>query len=65
MATASSPPTPTHDLGFFERYLTLWVLICIGLGIGLGRVAPRFATTLDGLTIGVGGAPVVSISSIS
>ena len=25
-------------IGFFEKYLTLWVLLCIGLGIGLGAV---------------------------
>ena len=26
-------------IDFFERYLTLWVLICIGIGIGVGYVA--------------------------
>ncbi len=48
-------------LGAFERYLTLWVLLCIGAGILLGRVAPEAARFLDGLAIYVGGAPVVSI----
>ncbi len=48
-------------LGFFERYLTLWVLLCIGAGILLGKVAPGVATFLDGLAINVGNAPVVSI----
>lgn len=48
-------------LGTFERYLTLWVLLCIGVGIVLGRVAPEAAKFLDGLAIYVGGAPVVSI----
>ena len=28
-------------MGFFERYLTLWVLACIGLGIVLGSLAPQ------------------------
>ena len=32
------PPAP--ELGFFERYLTVWVLACIGAGIGLGQLAP-------------------------
>ena len=27
-------------MGFFERYLTLWVFICILIGIGLGHLAP-------------------------
>jgi len=47
--------------GVFERYLTLWVVLCIGAGILLGRVAPDAARSLDGLAIYVGGAPVVSI----
>lgn len=48
-------------LGIFERYLTLWVFLCIIGGIVLGKFAPSFATYLDGLSINVGGAPVVSI----
>ncbi len=48
-------------LGFFERYLTVWVILCIGAGILLGRVAPGVAEYLDGLAIYVRGAPVVSI----
>jgi len=27
-------------LGFFERYLTLWVFLCIAAGIGLGHLFP-------------------------
>ncbi|OQK15715.1 transporter [Methyloprofundus sedimenti] len=50
-----------HNMGFFERYLTLWVGLCIGAGILLGAYAPEFAKTLDGMSINVNGAPVVSI----
>jgi len=45
----------------FERYLTVWVLLCIVAGIALGKVAPGLARSLDGLAISVNGAPVVSI----
>lgn len=51
----------THPIGFFERYLTLWVGLCIILGIGLGAVAPEFARSLDNMSITVNGAPVISI----
>ena len=27
-------------LGFFERYLSLWVLLCIVAGIALGQILP-------------------------
>lgn len=50
-----------HEMGFFERYLTLWVGLCIGIGILLGVYAPDFAKTLDAMSINVNGAPVVSI----
>lgn len=45
----------------FERYLTVWVGLCIVGGILLGKVAPGLARTLDGMSITVDGAPVVSI----
>ncbi len=48
-------------LGFFERYLTVWIILCIFGGIILGKVAPEVAKYLDGLAIFVGEAPVVSI----
>jgi len=48
-------------LSFFERYLTVWVALCIAGGILLGKLAPGVATFLDGLSLTVGGAPVVSI----
>ncbi len=51
----------TNDIGFFERYLTLWVGLCIVAGIILGAYAPQVAKTLDGMSINVNGAPVVSI----
>lgn len=39
------------DLSFFERYLTVWVFLCIGIGIALGRTFPAIATTLDAMSI--------------
>ena len=51
----------SRGLSIFEKYLTLWVLLCIAVGILLGRFAPGFAQWLDGLAINVGDAPVVSI----
>jgi len=53
--------TETQPMSLFERQLTLWVGLCILAGIGLGKVAPGLAQTLDGMAIHVNGAPVVSI----
>lgn len=57
----ASVPAPARGLGFFERYLTVWVVLSIIGGIFLGKAAPEFARTLDGMAITVDGAPVVSI----
>ncbi|MBN1277554.1 MAG: arsenical-resistance protein, partial [Deltaproteobacteria bacterium] len=56
-----SEQVETRDLGFFEKYLYIWVILCIIGGIILGKAAPGFATYLDGIAIYVGDAPVVSI----
>ena len=45
----------------FERFLSLWVVLCIIAGILLGKIAPNLAQSLDSLAIYVKGAPVVSI----
>jgi len=50
-----------RGLGFFEKYLYIWVILCIIVGIVLGKIAPGFAKYLDGMSIYVGDAPVVSI----
>ena len=39
------------QLNFFERYLTLWVSLCIVAGIFLGKIAPQLATLLDAMSI--------------
>ncbi len=51
----------SKGLGFFEKYLTVWVLVCIALGILLGRYAPNVSTYLDSLSIYIGEAPIISI----
>ncbi|HAC63166.1 MAG TPA: arsenical-resistance protein [Cyanothece sp. UBA12306] len=39
------------NLNVFEKYLTIWVFICIILGIFLGRLFPEVAQTLDSFSI--------------
>jgi ACR3 family arsenite transporter len=50
-----------RGLNVFEKYLTVWVLLCIIIGIIFGKVIPGLAKYLDGLAIYIGEAPVVSI----
>lgn len=36
-------------ISFFERYLTVWVLLCIGAGVAIGRWLPAFPDALSKL----------------
>ena len=38
-------------MGLFERYLTLWVALCIVVGIGIGHFLPNFFQLIGGLEI--------------
>ena len=39
------------NLSFFEKYLTVWVFLCIFAGIVLGRLFPGVAVALDAMSI--------------
>ncbi|MHC5180830.1 MAG: ACR3 family arsenite efflux transporter [Planctomycetota bacterium] len=59
MTTNSSVKLDTKSMSIFERYLTVWIGLCIVGGIALGKLAPGIAQALDGMAISVNGAPVV------
>ena len=40
-----------RKLSFFEKNLTGWVILCIGLGIALGKLFPQVAVALDQVSI--------------
>ncbi len=52
-ATVQAATTP-KQLGFFERYLTLWVALCMVAGVVLGKLAPSVTGALRGLEFGAG-----------
>jgi len=45
-------------LGIFEKYLTLWIAICIVIGLLLGRFLPAFGQYLDSMKIGQLSIPI-------
>lgn len=45
-ATAADPPLPKR-LDFFERNLSLWVLLCMVVGVGLGQLFPQATASLS------------------
>jgi ACR3 family arsenite transporter len=45
------PATEKRELGIWDKYLTLWVAICIVAGIGLGRAFPQLSSRLGELEV--------------
>jgi len=51
-------PKPVAVMGRFERWLTLWVALCIVIGIGLGQALPAPFRALGSMTIAEVNVPV-------
>jgi len=49
-------------LAFFERYLTVWVFLCMVIGVSLGRLAPDLTASLSRLEFGQGSQVNVPIA---
>jgi ACR3 family arsenite transporter len=49
-------------LAFFERYLTVWVFLCMIAGIALGKLAPGVTATLSKMEFGRGSQVNVPIA---
>ncbi len=46
------------NLGFLDRYLTLWIFLAMALGVGLGFVAPGFAAAIERMSVGSTSIPI-------
>jgi ACR3 family arsenite transporter len=51
---ASCPPR----LSFVDRFLTLWIFIAMGLGVGLGYFVPQVGNAVNKLSIGTTSIPI-------
>jgi arsenite transporter len=54
--------TEPKRLNLFERYLTLWVLICMVVGVGLGKFLPGMTASLSAMEFGKGSQVNVPIA---
>jgi ACR3 family arsenite transporter len=45
----SSAPSTDAKLGILEKYLTVWIVLCIAAGLLLGRFVPEFGRYLESL----------------
>src|SRR3984957_369960 len=55
---AAVAPSKAPSMGMFERYLTLWVALCIIVGIALGQTVPGVFQALGAATVAQVNLPV-------
>ena len=61
MADSLLTPSDAHPapvMPFFERYLTLWVFLCIVGGIGIGQLLPALSRTIGSMEMARVNVPV-------
>jgi arsenite transporter len=59
--TACAVPAEGARIGFFERWLTLWVLLCIVAGTLLGHLLPDSFEALGGMQVAQVSLPVAAL----
>ena len=64
IATESPKAGEVKRLGFFERYLTLWVALCMVMGVAGGKLFPSAVRVLRGLEFGQGSQINVPIAGL-
>lgn len=47
-----------RKLSFLDRYLTLWIFLAMGLGVGLGYLAPGVPAAIERASIGTTSIPI-------
>jgi len=54
----SATEFPKKELSFLDRYLTLWIFLAMGVGVGLGFIAPGIVPALNSMSIGTTSIPI-------
>src|SRR5512133_1896794 len=60
-STAQAAPPTGKRLSFFDRYLTVWVLLCMVVGVAFGKLLPGVTAVLSKLEFGQGSQVNVAI----
>ncbi len=64
MADQKPPPVlvePPAKLGIFEKFLSIWVFVCMGIGIVLGELMPATIQFLGDISINQINLPIAGL----
>src|SRR5688500_16935232 len=56
--TNCAPVAERKRLGFLDRYLTLWIFLAMGLGVGIGYFIPSSSTFINSFSSGATNIPL-------
>src|SRR5208283_5968448 len=56
--TNQTPEVCAPRLSFVNRFLTLWIFLAMGIGVGLGYFIPSVGTAVNKLSIGTTSIPI-------
>ena len=57
-ANNCAPAAERKQLGFLDRYLTLWIFIAMGIGVGVGYFIPSSAGFINSFSTGTTNLPL-------
>ena len=55
---SEKPETVVGRLSFLDRFLTLWIFLAMGIGVGLGYFIPQVGAAITRLSIGTTSIPI-------
>ncbi|MFB6273998.1 MAG: ACR3 family arsenite efflux transporter, partial [Salinibacter sp.] len=58
MATTTADRAPTDQMSTLDRYLTLWILLAMALGVGVGALLPGIDAFWDRVSVGTTNVPI-------
>ena len=56
--TKTTARAPADQMSTLDRYLTLWILLAMALGVGLGALVPGIDTFWDRVSVGATNVPI-------
>src|SRR5450756_2889349 len=58
MVSVVSKPAAKARLSYVDRFLTIWIFVAMGIGVGLGYFVPQVANVITRFQVGTTSIPI-------